>query len=119
MSNSTNEKSSKPVCAITGTGGFVGGYLRDYFAGHGWETPAGPNPAPKRRRFNWAWTPPPVGAAIVDHNNLTTYTGALNTVLRLFNAAGDCLRFVQTGHDDGELNGFGHELNLIQTHSFW
>jgi nucleoside-diphosphate-sugar epimerase len=38
MSNSTNEKSSKPICAITGTGGFVGGCLKDYFARHGWET---------------------------------------------------------------------------------
>ncbi|MGA2787819.1 MAG: NAD-dependent epimerase/dehydratase family protein [Verrucomicrobiota bacterium] len=38
MSNATSENSSKPVCAITGTGGFVGGYLKDYFARHGWET---------------------------------------------------------------------------------
>ncbi|MGO9586195.1 MAG: NAD-dependent epimerase/dehydratase family protein [Limisphaerales bacterium] len=27
----------KPICAITGTGGFVGGCLKDYFARHGWE----------------------------------------------------------------------------------
>jgi nucleoside-diphosphate-sugar epimerase len=37
MSNSTSEKSSKPICAITGTGGFVGGCLKDYFVRHGWE----------------------------------------------------------------------------------
>jgi len=37
MSNSTNEKPSRPLCAITGTGGFVGGCLRNYFAGRGWE----------------------------------------------------------------------------------
>jgi nucleoside-diphosphate-sugar epimerase len=38
MSNAISEKSSKPVCAITGTGGFVGGCLKDYFVRHGWET---------------------------------------------------------------------------------
>ena len=27
----------RPICAITGTGGFVGGYLKDYFVRHGWE----------------------------------------------------------------------------------
>jgi nucleoside-diphosphate-sugar epimerase len=37
MSDSTNEKSSKPICAITGTGGFVGSCLKDYFVRHGWE----------------------------------------------------------------------------------
>jgi nucleoside-diphosphate-sugar epimerase len=33
-----NSKSDQPICAITGTGGFVGGCLRDYFVRHGWET---------------------------------------------------------------------------------
>ncbi len=32
-----NSMTGQPVCAITGTGGFVGGYLKDYFTGHGWE----------------------------------------------------------------------------------
>jgi nucleoside-diphosphate-sugar epimerase len=33
-----NPTTGRPVCAITGTGGFVGGCLKDYFAHHGWET---------------------------------------------------------------------------------
>jgi nucleoside-diphosphate-sugar epimerase len=33
-----NSTTGKPICAITGAGGFVGGCLRDYFAHHGWET---------------------------------------------------------------------------------
>ncbi|MGA3283150.1 MAG: NAD-dependent epimerase/dehydratase family protein [Verrucomicrobiota bacterium] len=37
MSNSTNEKSSKPVCAITGSNGYVGGCLKNYFSARGWE----------------------------------------------------------------------------------
>ncbi len=32
-----NSMTGKPICAITGTGGFVGGCLKDYFARHGWE----------------------------------------------------------------------------------
>ncbi|MGB7748469.1 MAG: NAD-dependent epimerase/dehydratase family protein [Verrucomicrobiia bacterium] len=32
-----NSTTGQPVCAITGTGGFVGGCLRDYFVRHGWE----------------------------------------------------------------------------------
>ncbi len=37
MSNSTSEKSSKPICAITGTGGCVGSCLKDYFVRQGWK----------------------------------------------------------------------------------
>ena len=28
---------NKPVCAITGSNGYVGGCVKNYFAGHGWE----------------------------------------------------------------------------------
>jgi nucleoside-diphosphate-sugar epimerase len=28
---------NKPVCAITGSNGYVGGRVKNYFAGHGWE----------------------------------------------------------------------------------
>jgi nucleoside-diphosphate-sugar epimerase len=37
MSNSTNEKSSKPICAITGSSGYVGSCVKNYFAARGWE----------------------------------------------------------------------------------
>jgi nucleoside-diphosphate-sugar epimerase len=37
MSSSTDRKSSRPVCAITGAGGYVGGCLKNYFATQGWE----------------------------------------------------------------------------------
>ena len=37
MSNLTSEKSSKPICAITGTGGYVGGCLKNFFTARGWE----------------------------------------------------------------------------------
>ena len=37
MSNSTNEKPARPVCAITGTGGYVGGCLKNYLAARGRE----------------------------------------------------------------------------------
>jgi nucleoside-diphosphate-sugar epimerase len=37
MSDLTSEKSSKPVCAITGSNGYVGGCLKNYFAARGWD----------------------------------------------------------------------------------
>jgi nucleoside-diphosphate-sugar epimerase len=37
MSNPTNEKASRPVCAITGAGGYVGGCLKNFFTARGWE----------------------------------------------------------------------------------
>ena len=32
-----NPVTGKPVCAITGTGGYVGGAMKDFFAARGWE----------------------------------------------------------------------------------
>jgi hypothetical protein len=32
-----NSMTDKPLCAITGAGGYVGGCLKDYFTRHGWE----------------------------------------------------------------------------------
>jgi len=37
MSNPINEKTSRPVCAINGAGGYVGGCLKNFFAARGWE----------------------------------------------------------------------------------
>jgi nucleoside-diphosphate-sugar epimerase len=37
MSNHTDEKTSRPLCAITGAGGYVGSCLKTYFAAKGWD----------------------------------------------------------------------------------
>jgi nucleoside-diphosphate-sugar epimerase len=36
MSNPTDEKTLRPVCAITGAGGYVGSCLKSHFAANGW-----------------------------------------------------------------------------------
>jgi nucleoside-diphosphate-sugar epimerase len=63
MSNPTNEKTSRAICAITGTGGYLGGCVKNYFERHGWEVLAltrRPKPGARAVAFQLgAELPPP------------------------------------------------------------